>query len=155
MKKFTLITVIVLSFAVGFVCGAAAIHRPIPNTPPELPPDRKPWVPKDILGLIGSAGIRILSGHLKILPFVILETDKTFVLKIPDSENEIHYVLVPKKDIPDIRHISAADEPYLTDVFLTARRLVEESGLYDYRIFINGSGLQTVGYLHFHLVAKE
>ena len=155
MKKFTLITVIVLSFAVGFLLGAAAIHRPIPGTPPELPPIRKPWVPKDILGLIGSAGIRTLSGHLEKLPFVILETDRTFALKIPDAEYKVHYVLVPKKDIPDIRHISAVDEPYLMDVFLTARRLVEENGLQDYQIYINGSGLQKVGYLHFHLVVKE
>ena len=154
MKKFKLFTMIVLFFAVGFLLGAAAIHRPISNRPLELPPARSPWKSKDILGLIGSIGIRTLAGHLETLPPVILETDKTFVLKIPDAKYEIHYVLVPKKDIRDIKGISEEDEPYLMDIFLTARKLVEKKNFHDYQIFTNGPGLQKVGYLHFHLVVN-
>ncbi len=71
MKKFKLFTVIVLFFAVGFLLGAAAIHRPIPDAPVKLPPVRSPWNAKDILGIIGSVGIRTLAGHLKALPPVI------------------------------------------------------------------------------------
>ena len=154
MKKFKLVIVIMIFFAIGVLLGAAAIHRPITNTQLELPPARKPWNPKDILGIIGSLGIRTFAGHLEKLPFVVLETDKTFVLKIPDSEHMLHYVLVPKKDILDIGHISADDEPYLMDIFLTARELVERKGLYKYRFYTNGPGVQTVGYIHFHLVSE-
>jgi len=155
MKKFRHITVIVLSVAAGFLFGAAAIHRPIPNTPLELPPARNPWDPKDVMGLIGSIGIRTLAGHLVTLPHVVLETDRTFALEIPETKNKVHYVLVPKKDIRDISQISADDEPYLTDVFLTARQLIEKRGLYDFQISTNGPGRQEVGYLHFHLIGKK
>ena len=155
MKKVKLLIVVVLIFGAGFLLGAAAIHRPISNTPLRLPPARNPWKSKDILGLIGSLGIRTLAGHLETLPPVVLETERTFVLEIPDSKYKVHYVLVPKKDIRDIRDISAEDEPYLTDIFLTARQLIEKKGLYDYQIFTNGPGLQKVGYLHFHLVVNR
>jgi histidine triad (HIT) family protein len=151
MKKFAFIATIVFSLIVGFLLGAAAIHRPIANAPVELPPAREPWNPKDLLGVIGSLGIRALAGHLDKLPLVVLETDRTFALTIPTAKSKAHYVLVPKKDIRDIGEISPADEPYLMDVFLTARRLVEKEGLYDYYIGTNGPGRQTVGYLHFHL----
>jgi diadenosine tetraphosphate (Ap4A) HIT family hydrolase len=58
---------------------------------------------------------------------------------------------VPKKDIRDISQVSAEDELYLTDIFMVARQLVEKEGLRDYRIYTNGAGRQSVGYLHFHL----
>ena len=155
MNKLKFLAAIVFSLAGGFFFGAASIHRPILDAPLELPPARKPWSPKDVMGLMGSVGIRTLAGHLEMVPLVVLETDRTFVITVSAAKTEAHYVLVPKKDIRDISEISAEDEPYLTDVFLTARQLVEKEGLHDYRIYTNGPGLQKVGYLHFHLVGKR
>jgi len=155
MKRATLITAIVLSFAAGFLLGAAAIHRPIPNAPAERPVARHPWNPKDVMGLIGSVGIRTLAGHLATVPSVILETDRTFALALPTAESKVHFVLIPKKDIRDIGYASADDGAYLTDMFLTARHLVERERLHEYRIYTNGPGLQSVGYLHFHLVGRK
>lgn len=155
MNKFKFIVAIVFSLAVGFLFGAASIHRPIPAAPLELPPARIPWNPKDAMGLIGSVGIRALAGHLETVPLVVLETDKTFAVTVSASKTRAHYVLIPKKDIHDISEISAEDAPYLIDVFLTARQLVEKEDLQDYRIFTNGPGEQLVGYLHFHLVGKR
>jgi histidine triad (HIT) family protein len=155
MSRIRLLAVIVLSVTGGFLFGAASIRRPIPNAPLELPPARNPWNPKDILGLIGSLGIRTLAGHLEKVPPVVLETDRIFVLSVPDPRGRVHYVLVPKKDIRDIGGISAEDEPYLMEVLLTARHLVEKDHLHDYRLFTNGPGQQSVSYLHFHLVGKK
>ena len=146
---------IMVTFAVGFLLGAAAIHRPIPHAPLELPPARKPWSPTDVLGLIGSVGIRNFAGHLEGIPSVVAETDRTFALSIPDPRYRVHYVLVPKKDIHDAGQISAEDEPYLTDLFLVARHLAEKEGLKSYRLYTNAGDLQTVGYLHFHLVGRR
>jgi len=146
---------ILVSLAAGFLLGAAAIHRPIPHAPVELPPARKPWSPTDVLGLIGSIGIRGLAGHLESLPSVVAETDRTFALSIPDRRYEVHYVIVPKKDIRDAGQISAEDQPYLTDLFLVARHLAEKERLKGYRLYTNGGDLQTVGYLHFHLVGRR
>ena len=50
MKRLGLLAAFALSFAAGLLAGAAAIHRPIPNAPLELPPARRPWDPKDVMG---------------------------------------------------------------------------------------------------------
>ena len=146
---------ILLTFVTGFLLGAALIHRPIPGAPVELPPAREPWKPKDILGLLGSLGIRAMAGHLESIPGVVVETDRTFAIEVPDRRHRVHYVLVPKKDIRDIGQISAEDQAYLTDVFLVARHLAEKEGLKGYRLYTNDRKLQSVGYLHFHLVTTR
>jgi len=155
MNKFKFITAILVVFVAGFLFGAASIHRPIPNAPLELPLARKLWNPQDIMGLLASVGIRTLSEHLETVPLVVLETDKTFVISVSMSKTKVHYVLVPKKDIHDVGKISIEDEAYLTDLFLTARQLIEKDGLQDYRIYSNCPGKQLVGYLYFHLTGKR
>jgi histidine triad (HIT) family protein len=146
---------ILLTFAIGFLFGAASIHRPIPHAPLELPPARNPWSPQDVLGLIGSIGIRDLAGHLEGIPSVVEETDRTFALSVPDPRYKVHYVIVPKKDIRDAGQISAEDQPYLTDIFLMARHLAEKDSLKTYRLYTNAGDFQSVGYLHFHLVGRR
>jgi hypothetical protein len=143
-----------LLFSGGFLLGLAVIHRPMPDAPVELPPERVLMDRKNLMGLVGSAGIRSLAGHLKVLPVVVLETDKTFVLNMPTTRNRVHFVMVPKKDILDFTKLGEVDEPYLLDIFLTARSLVEKYGISDYYISTNGPDLQTVAYLHFHLYGK-
>ena len=155
MRRAAILSSILLSFGIGFLLGAAAIHRPIPHAPLELPPARNPWSPKDVLGLVGSLGIRAFAGHLERAPSVAVETDRTFAILVPAPSDRVHYVLVPKKDIRDPGQISAEDQPYLTDVFLTARHLVEKDGLKEYRIYTNSRGLQSVAYLHFHLIGRR
>jgi len=61
-------TGVVLSFTflIGLLLGAAWIHRPIPNAPVELPPARHVWNPKDVLGLLGSLGIRARSEERRV-----------------------------------------------------------------------------------------
>ena len=152
MRRVLVAAGILLTFGLGFVLGAAAIHRPIPGAPIELPPARTPWSPADVLGLVGSIGIRGLSGHLDRIPSVVAETDRTFALAVPDRRFKYHYVIVPKKDIHDVGQISADDQPYLTDIFLMARHLAEKDGMKSYRLYTNSGGLQSVGYLHFHMV---
>jgi len=154
MKRTAIVIAVLVSFGVGIVLGAAAIHRPIPKAPLELPPARKPWSSRDVLGLLGSMGIRAFAGHLDKIPKVAVETDRSFAIAVPDRWNRVHYVIVPKKDIRDVGQITAEDQPYLTDIFLTARRLAEKEGLKNYRLYTNDRGLQSVAYLHFHLVGR-
>lgn len=144
-----------LTLLIGILLGAAMIHRPIPNAPAELPPAREPWNPKDVLGLVGSLGIRAMAGHLESIPGVVMETDRTFAIAVPDRWNRVHFVLVPKKDIRDIGQISAEDQPYLMDAFLVARQLAAKEGLKSYRLYTNDRSLQSVAYMHFHLVGRR
>ena len=155
MRKLGAAVVIFITLLAGVILGAAMIHRPIPNAPVELPPVRHPWNPKDVLGLLGSIGIREFAGHLENIPHIVLETDRTFAIEVPDRWGRVHFVLVPKKDIRDVGQITAEDQAYLTDVFLTARHLAEKERLYGYRLYTNDRHLQSVAYLHFHLIGRR
>ena len=155
MPKFRAAVVLSVTFLVGLLLGAALIHRPIPNAPVELPPARRPWNPRDVLGLVGSLGIRAMAGHLDAIPGVVMETDRTFAIEIPDRWGRIHFVLVPKKDIRDIGQVTPEDQAYLTDAFLMASRLAKKEGLRSYRLYTNDRTLQSVAYLHFHLVGSR
>jgi len=107
--------------------------------------------PNELAGLLASVGVRKTPG---LIPFVVLETDKTIVLKNPFGRERVHYLIIPKKDIKNIGEISKEDEPYLIDAHAVARALIEKEKLYRYRLYTNGPGVQHVAYLHFHLIER-
>ena len=151
------IAAIVLASALaGFVFGAVAVHRPPLHAASALPPARNPLNPKDVARLLGAVGIRHLSGRLELLPMVVMETDKAVVVRTFSSRRKRpHYVLIPKRDIKNIGEFTEADQSYMTDLLLTAKKIVEREKLSDYRLYTNGPGLQTVAYWHFHLIGKR
>ena len=104
----------------------------------------------DLLGLLASVGINRVPG---LIPSVVFETDRTIVVINPFQKAYVDYVIFPKKDIKNIGEISQEDTPYLTDVYLVARHIIEERKLFNYRLLTNGPGFQDVTYLHFHLIA--
>lgn len=106
---------------------------------------------EEILGLATSVGIQKFSGAL---PFVQKETDKTLVIKHPFPKSDIHYVIIPKKDIKAVEGVSDEDAPSIIDAYAVMSSLIKEQNLRDYKIITNGPGFQTVGYLHFHLVSE-
>lgn len=108
--------------------------------------------PADLAGLLGSVGMMRFGN---VLPFVLTETDKSIVIKHPLPYAKIHYVIVPKKDIKDIGRISDEDLEYVADAVRVARYLIRKEHLRAFRFFTNGPGLQSVTYLHFHLVSNE
>lgn len=107
--------------------------------------------PRDLAGLLASAGVQRLGGRL---PFVVLETRLSVVLRYPFQKGR-HYVIVPKKDIKNIGQIGPGDAPYVMDVFAVARQLIERDHLRKYRFYANGPREQSVTYLHFHLISSE
>lgn len=104
----------------------------------------------EFLGLLGSLGMKF-----SVIPFVLKETDKTIVIESPVKKADIHYVIIPKKDIKDIADISESDQEYISDAYLVIGELVREKHLTEYKIYTNGSGFQTVNYLHFHLLSDK
>ncbi|MFA6909133.1 MAG: HIT domain-containing protein [Patescibacteria group bacterium] len=110
------------------------------------------YQPKDVLGLLSAIGIEKLDGNI---PGVIMETDKSIVIKHPTPATPVHYVVIPKKDIKNAAGVSAEDTPYLADAFAVMAQLIEQDHLVQYKITTNGPGLQAVTYLHFHLVSNE
>jgi diadenosine tetraphosphate (Ap4A) HIT family hydrolase len=109
--------------------------------------------PKELAGLLVSIGIRKLPGFM---PFIVLETDKTIVIRhpFPLRTEKVHYIIAPKIDIKNIGEISKEDIPYLIDAHAVARDIIEREKLYKYRLYTNGPGVQHVAYLHFHLIER-
>jgi histidine triad (HIT) family protein len=108
--------------------------------------------PADLAGLLGSVGMMRFG---KSLPFVVTETDRSVVIRHPLPYAPVHYVVVPKKDIKDLGTISDDDYGYVEDAMQIIRALIQKGHLRAYRVFSNGPGLQSVTYLHFHLISKE
>ena len=57
------------------------------------------FAPNDVAGLFASV---VVQNMPRLIPNVILETDKTIVFKHPRPRYRIHYIFVPKKDIKNI-----------------------------------------------------
>ena len=151
MNKSKMVFVGLISMCVGILMGGYLFSRSQPRSLLSINHCQNCLTPKDLLGLIASVGIQKTPG---LMPFVVFETDKTIAIKLPLPHKRIHYVIIPKKDIKNVGEISEADTPYLTDAFFVARQMIEQQKLSRYEIYTNGPGLQTVTYLHFHLVVK-
>jgi len=105
----------------------------------------------DLAGLVGSVLVQKFPGWI---PSKVVETDKTVVVRLP-AGHDVHYVIIPKKDLKDIGEFTDADAEYLIDVHRVARHLIEKDGLRKYRLYTNGPEFQEVTYLHFHLTAPR
>jgi len=108
----------------------------------------------DMVGLVAAIGMQNIPD---LIPYRILETDKTLVIKypLPDSSYPTHLVAIPKRDIKNPADLTDLDKEYLSDAYAAMGQIVRERNLTNYKIITNGPGFQTVTYLHFHLVAKE
>jgi hypothetical protein len=106
----------------------------------------------DLAGLFASAGIQRVPA---LLPLVVRETDRCITINHPFPVAAKHFVVFPKRDIKDIASISVEDGPTVLECIEHLRWLVETHALSRYRVETNGSGLQHVTYLHFHLVSED
>lgn len=106
----------------------------------------------DITGLVVSV---LIQKTPDIIPNIVIETDKTIVIRHPFPEAKYHYVIIPKKDIKDIAHLQKEDIPYIEDSMAVIANLVEQNNLREYKVITNGPGIQQVTYLHFHLIAQN
>ena len=151
MNKSRIILLVSISLCVGILIGGYLFSQSQPRSFLAINRCQSCLTHEDLLGLLASVAIQKFPG---LVPFKVLETDKTVVIKHPFSSDRIHYVIVPKKDIKNIGEISEANAQYLTDAFFVARWLIEREKLSKYHLYTNGSGSQDVTYLHFHLVAE-
>ncbi|MBL9217824.1 MAG: histidine triad nucleotide-binding protein [Opitutaceae bacterium] len=70
----------------------------------------------------------------------------------------VHVLVIPKKLIPRVGEATAADQPILGHLLLTAAALAQKLGLESgYRLVINNGrdGGETVPHLHVHLLGKR
>ena len=151
MKTFKIFLLALISLCVGIGVGGYLFSQSQPRSFLAINRCQNCLTHEDLLGLLASVGIQKFSG---LMPFKVLETEKTVVIKHPFSSDRVHYVIIPKKDIKNIGEISETDAPYLADAFFVAKWIIEREKLSKYRIYTNGDGSQDVTYLHFHLVVE-
>jgi histidine triad (HIT) family protein len=149
MAKVRSVISVGVAVVLGVVIGGYLFAQSQPRSIISLNHCEQCLTSQELAGLLASVGIQKFPGFL---PDVVMETDKTIVLKDPFGRERVHYLIIPKKDIKNIGEISEADEPSLVDAFFVARQIIEEKRLVRYQLLTNGPGFQDVTYLHFHLI---
>ena len=150
-KKFKLPFLILVSLCVGIVIGGYAFSQSQPRSFLAIQNCEHCLNSSDLAGLLASV---VIQKSPWLIPCVVHETDKSVAFRLPFSKSKPHYIIVPKKDIKDVGHISEEDVPYLVDMFSVIGQIIREDKLVNYRIITNGPGHQSVTYLHFHLVVE-
>jgi hypothetical protein len=152
MRKVTIALGCLFLLAVGIVIGGYLFSQSQPRSLLALNRCQDCLSRKELAGLLASVLVNKLPG---LIPAVVFETDKTIVIQNPFAKGYVDYVIIPKKDIKNIGEYSEDYIPYLNDVYLVARHIIEEKNLPNYEFFTNGPGFQDVTYLHFHLTYEQ
>jgi histidine triad (HIT) family protein len=87
---------------------------------------------------------------------IIMETDDIIVIKDIYPKASVHYLIIPKKHIHDIRHLTKEDDHIAAALVTTAQHL--SSSLLnssDFRLVSNNGPLagQVIFHIHFHFLA--
>lgn len=87
---------------------------------------------------------------------IVYEDDKILAFNDVNPQGPVHLLFIPKKHIKSIDQLEEEDIDLIGHIYYTISRLSEELGLEKgYRVVVNTGqdGGQTVGHLHFHLLA--
>ena len=150
--KLSRLLLILLVFLSGFASGAAVFvriqARPLPPLS-ECSEGGECLSDPQLLGLLTSIGLRLAPG---LMPDVVGRSKHCVGINSPRPETKIDLVFFPTRDIRNLLDVTAADAPQLMDCFALMRRVADERGLSDWKVMTNGPGMQSIAYLHFHLL---
>ncbi len=92
----------------------------------------------------------------KIPAEVLYQDEEIIAFRDINPQAPIHLVIIPKRHIPSLVHLSEADLPLIGHMVKIANQLAKEEGVSDsgYRLVINcgEEGGQLVPHLHMHLL---
>ena len=83
----------------------------------------------------------------------IYENDNFIVIKDIKPSAPIHLLVIPKKHIDSVAHLTPEDKDLMGEMILTAQKVAQEKKLKSYRLRINtgkGAG-QIIDHLHMHI----
>ncbi|XP_044738396.1 histidine triad nucleotide-binding protein 1-like [Chrysoperla carnea] len=86
---------------------------------------------------------------------IIYEDDQCIAFHDINPQAPVHFLVVPRKYIPQLSKAKDEDELLLGHLLIVARKLAKEQGLKDgFRIVINDgfNGYQTIFHLHVHVL---
>jgi len=86
---------------------------------------------------------------------IVYEDDRCLVFRDINPQAPVHFLVIPKKEIPSLADAEDDDEALLGHLLTTARMLADEMRLANgYRVVINcgPDGGQSVDHLHLHVL---
>ena len=87
---------------------------------------------------------------------ILHEDEQIVVIRDINPVSPTHLLIIPKKTIPSMEDVGAADEQLLGHMLVVAAELAKKQGISEsgYRLVINTGlqGQQTVYQLHLHLI---
>lgn len=89
---------------------------------------------------------------------IVYEDEYVVAFKDIAPQAPVHLLIVPKKEIPSLQHITEEDRDLIAHIAFTAQKLAKEYKIEDnYRFLTNNGELagQSVWHLHFHLIGGK
>jgi histidine triad (HIT) family protein len=83
------------------------------------------------------------------------ETETLMAFHHPQPSHPVHILIVPKRAIHSLSHLTRGDSDFILDLFRVVQGLIDEFNLEEtgYRLIVNGGEYQEAPQLHFHLVS--
>jgi|SRR5579872_1439506 len=86
---------------------------------------------------------------------IVYEDDQCLAFRDVNPQAPVHFLVIPKKEVPSLAHAEDAEAPLLGHLLTTARKLAAQLGLTNgFRVVVNcgPDGGQTVDHLHVHVL---
>ncbi|MFK7779634.1 MAG: histidine triad nucleotide-binding protein [Candidatus Gracilibacteria bacterium] len=88
---------------------------------------------------------------------IIYEQKNIIVIKDINPKAKIHFLIIPKKEIPTINDLEDDDRELLADMFFVAKNIAKEFGIeqgYNLTFNVGKDGGQEVMHIHLHLLSN-
>jgi len=90
---------------------------------------------------------------------IVYENDKVIAFKDTKPVAPLHLLIIPKKHIPSVNHLSLGDRELIGELFLVAQKMArtKEVAKTGYRLIFNigKDAGQTIDHLHLHLIGGK
>ena len=90
---------------------------------------------------------------------IVYENDKVIAFKDTKPVAPLHLLIIPKKHIPSVNHLSLGDRELIGELFLVAQKMARAKGVAKtgYRLIFNigKDAGQTIDHLHLHLIGGK
>ncbi len=92
----------------------------------------------------------------KIPSNIVHQDEGVIAFRDINPQAPVHLLIIPKRHIPSLTHLSEADSPLIGHMVNTANQLAKREGVFEtgYRLVVNSGeeGGQLVPHLHMHLL---
>ena len=87
---------------------------------------------------------------------ILYENDSVIAFRDVNPQAPVHFLVIPKKEIPTLNDIKKEDKDIIGELFIAAKKIAKKEGLTEkgYRTIINCNedGGQTVFHIHLHVM---